>query len=413
VIAEPILHVDMDAFYASVEVIKDPSLRGKPVIVGGQGGRGVVTSASYEAREFGVHSAMPTITARRLCPHAVFLPNDFEAYMDYSHKIREVFCSFTPLVEPLSLDEAFLDVSGSTRLFGSSVEMAQQIRTKIGMLGLTCTVGVAANKFLAKLASTAAKPDGLLVVPADAVEQFLHPLPVDALWGVGPQTSEVLTRLGLKTVGDLARLSRRTLQRAVGDSLGSHLHDLARGLDDRPVTPDEPAKSVGSEETFAYDLDATDDVLRQTLRLADRTATRLRSKGLCGRTVTLKVRFSNFKTITRSRTVAAAIDTPAEIYAIAKELFLKLALDRPRIRLLGVSVGGLAPGPPKRQLDLLTEPTRAGWSEVAGAVDSIRDRWGEAAVGPATLLDPRGAASDGPQDYSGAASDGPQGRTRR
>jgi DNA polymerase-4 len=356
---------------------------------------------------------MPTITARRLCPHAVFLPNDFEAYMDYSHKIREVFCSFTPLVEPLSLDEAFLDVSGSTRLFGSSVEMAQQIRTKIGMLGLTCTVGVAANKFLAKLASTAAKPDGLLVVPADAVEQFLHPLPVDALWGVGPQTSEVLTRLGLKTVGDLARLSRRTLQRAVGDSLGSHLHDLARGLDDRPVTPDEPAKSVGSEETFAYDLDATDDVLRQTLRLADRTATRLRSKGLCGRTVTLKVRFSNFKTITRSRTVAAAIDTPAEIYAIAKELFLKLALDRPRIRLLGVSVGGLAPGPPKRQLDLLTEPTRAGWSEVAGAVDSIRDRWGEAAVGPATLLDPRGAASDGPQDYSGAASDGPQGRTRR
>ena len=386
-----ILHVDMDAFYASVEVVKDPSLAGKPVVVGGQGTRGVVTSASYEAREFGVTSAMPIVTARRLCPHAVYLPNDFTAYMELSSKIKEVFLSFTPLVEPLSLDEAFLDVSGSVRLFGDPETIGRRIKSAIAELGLTCTVGIAPNKFLAKLASTRAKPDGLLSIHPEEVRGWLDPLPVDALWGVGAQTGEALRRLGLKTVGDVARLSRRTLERAVGDSLGTHLHHLANGRDERRVTPHEPAKSVGSENTYAEDLDDPADLLREILRLSDRTATRLRTKGLCGRTVTLKVRFSNFKTITRSRTLEEAVDTGAEIYEVARDLYLRLEPERPRIRLLGVAVSGLAPGPPKRQLDLLggadAGPTRPKWIEASHAMDSIRERFGESAVGPAALLD--------------------------
>jgi DNA polymerase-4 len=385
-VREPILHVDMDAFYASVEIVKDPSLKDKAVIVGGIGGRGVVTSASYEARAFGVTSAMPTIRARRLCPHAIFLPNDFTAYTEYSERIRDVFLSFTPLVEPLSLDEAFLDVSGSIRLFGSPVEIATQIKAATMEFGLPCTVGVAPNKFLAKLASDRGKPDGLLVVEADKVREFLDPLPVNALWGVGAATGEQLRKLGLKTVSDIRQVGQRTLERAVGESLGGHLHALANGIDDRSVVPHESAKSVGSENTFATDLDSTDDILREILRLSDRTAGRLRAKGLCGRTVTLKVRFSNFSTITRSKTSDAEVDAAAEIYDIARALYLKLDPTRPRIRLLGVSLTGLATGPARRQLGLL-ETGRAGWPEASDAVDKIRDRWGSSSVGPATLLD--------------------------
>ena len=384
---EPILHVDMDAFYASVEILKDSSLRGKPVVVGGVGTRGVVTSASYEARAFGVRSAMPAVRARRLCPHAIFLPNDFASYLEMSKRIREVFLSITPLVEPLSLDEAFLDVGGAVRLFGPPVEIGREVKRRIGSLGLPCTVGIAPNKFLAKLASGLGKPDGLLVVPHDRVLEFLHPLPVEALWGVGEQTGEALRKLGLKTVADVATLSRRTLERAVGDAMGSHLHALAHGHDDRRVQPLESAKSVGSEETFSIDLDATDDILREILRLSDRTASRLRAKGLSGRTVTLKVRYANFKTITRSRTMGAPMETGAEIYAAAKDLYLKLDPDRPRIRLLGVSLSGLSEGSPDRQLDLLEVDARPRWTEATKAIDSIRTRFGDDAVGPATLLD--------------------------
>ncbi|HYI45975.1 MAG TPA: DNA polymerase IV [Actinomycetota bacterium] len=384
----PILHVDMDAFYASVESLKEPSLRGKPVIVGGQGGRGVVTSASYEAREFGVHSAMPMVRARRLCPHAAFVSNDFDSYLFYSKKIREIFNSFTPLVEPLSLDEAFLDVSGSRKLFGPPESIAAQVKQRIADLGLACTVGVAPNKFLAKLASARGKPDGLLVVPETQILEFLHPLPIGALWGVGPQTAKALQRLGLKTVRDVAAVPRRTLERAVGESLGSHLHHLAHGKDDRVVVTREAAKSIGSEETFAHDLDSTEQILREVLRLADRTAERLRSSGFCGRTITLKIRYANFTTITRSKTLSGAIDTSPEIYDVARSLYLRLEKGVQRIRLVGVSIGGLEPGPPKRQLGLMEEsPQLVRWSEASKAVDSIRGRFGRGSVGPARLLD--------------------------
>ncbi|HYZ46051.1 MAG TPA: DNA polymerase IV [Actinomycetota bacterium] len=384
--SESILHVDMDAFYASVETIKDPSLRGRPVIVGGVGGRGVVTSASYEARAFGVRSAMPIVTARRMCPHGVFVANDFDAYLDLSTRIREVFTSFTPLVEPMSLDEAFLDVSGSIRLFGPPREIAELIKRRIAAMGLACTVGVAPNKFIAKIASARAKPDGLMVVTADAVEGFLHPLPVGALWGVGEHTAEALRRLGLRTVGDVARVSRRTLERALGDAMGAHLHGLARGVDERPVRPYEAPKSVGCENTFSVDLDSTELVLREVLRLSDRVASRLRSKGLCGRTVTLKVRYANFKTITRSKTLIEEIDAAAEIYAVARSLYASLSSDKARIRLLGVSLSGLSPGPPRRQLDLLaTRPPRT--AAASAAIDAIRERFGDDAVTPGTLVE--------------------------
>ena len=392
-VAEPILHVDMDAFYASVEEAKDPSLKGLPVVVGGQGGRGVVTSASYEARKFGVTSAMPMVTARRLCPRAVYLPNDFESYRDASVRIKEIFFSFTPLVEPLSLDEAFLDVAGSTKIFGPPIQIAHQIKQRVAELGLNCTVGVAPNKFLAKLASARGKPDGLLVVPADDVTAFLHPLPVRALWGVGPQTAITLERLGLKTVGDLAQISERTLARAVGEAAGAQLHSLAHGRDDRVVTPNEAARSVGSEETFSYDLDSPEEIAREILRLSDRTAERLRAQNLCGRTVTLKVRFSNFSTITRSKTLEAEVDTTPALYEVAGALFSKLSQERLRIRLLGVSVSGLSVGPPNRQLQLMAEGEAGAsgmhqrWDDAALAMDSIRSRFGSDAVGPATLLD--------------------------
>jgi DNA polymerase-4 len=331
---------------------------------------------------------MPMVTARRLCPQAIFVPNDPEAYGSFSERIREVFLSYTPLVEPLSLDEAFLDVSGSVRLFGSPEAIAHQVKRDIGRLGLPCTVGVAPNKFLAKLASTVAKPDGLLVVGPDEVEGFLHPLPVGALWGVGAATGEVLRRLGLKTVGDIAAVSRRTLERAVGEALGAHLHTLALGFDDRDVVVNEPARSIGHENTFEADLDDRDQIMRELLRLSERTGSRLRSKSLCARTVTLKVRFSNFKTITRSKTPGAEFDTGPEIYGLVRALFLKLDPNRPRIRLLGVSVSGLETGPPRRQLDLLSGPALPDRDrKVSDAVDSIRERFGNEAVSPATLLD--------------------------
>jgi DNA polymerase-4 len=382
--AEPVLHVDMDAFYASVEVLKEPALAGRPVVVSGGGPRGVVMSASYEVRAFGVHSAMPAARARRLCPAAVFVPPDFASYRAHATRLREVLLSFTPAVEPLSLDEAFLDVVGATTLFGSPDEIARRVRARVREeLSLACSVGVAPNKLLAKLASARAKPDGLLAVPAGGILEFLHPLPVTALWGVGERTHEVLDRLGARTVGELAGIPFRVLERALGDGTARHLADLAEGRDDRPVVPYEPPKQVSHEETFDRDIDARDDIRRELLRLSFRVAARLRKEGYRARTVVLKARLASFTTLTRSRTLPDATDTGAVLYRTVAELYGQVPGDRKRIRLLGVAGTGLVPSGAE-QLALV----RAGrWEDAERALDRIEQRFGQGAAFPAALLD--------------------------
>jgi DNA polymerase-4 len=386
----PILHVDMDAFYASVELRSRPELHGQPVIVGGGGSRGVVLSATYEAREYGVRSAMPMMRARRLCPQAVVISPKFGRYSEASAGIMEIFRSVTPLVEPLSLDEAFLDVRGCLRRLGRPAQIAEWIRARIwDEQQLTCTVGVAPSKFVAKLASARGKPDGLLIVPADGVVAFLHPLPVEALWGVGERTAEALHQLGLRTVGDIAQIPVETLQRALGTGTGTHLAALAWGRDERRVIATEPDKSVGSEETFARDVDDPEVVLREVLRLAERTAARLREQEYAARTLTLKVRFADFTTITRSRTLPQATDTGREIYEVARELFLKLGLQRARLRLVGVRAESLITSAKVTRQQMLGE-RELGWREADRAVDQASARFGSGSVRPASLLEPPG-----------------------
>ncbi|MBI2238463.1 MAG: DNA polymerase IV, partial [Actinobacteria bacterium] len=339
---EPILHVDLDAFYASVEALKDPSLAGKPVVVGGAGGRGVVMSASYEARAFGIRSAMPAVRARRLCPDAAFVPPDFESYKAHSNRFREVLLAVTPLVEPIALDEAFLDVGGAMLLFGPPDGIAAKVREEVAReVGVTCSVGVAPTKLVAKLASTSAKPDGMRVVRAGEVEAFLDPLPAEALWGVGERTVETLSRLGVRTVGDLARTPEAVLARLLGDLTAQTLSELARGIDERPVVPYEPPKSVSHEETFGTDLDDPEDLLREILALSGKVAKRLREDGYRARTVVLKVRLANFTTLTRSRTLPAPTDLGADIYQVGADLYRALPGARRRVRLLGVQATGL------------------------------------------------------------------------
>jgi DNA polymerase-4 len=390
-----ILHVDMDAFYAAVEVLADPSLAGKPLIVGGDGARGVVASCSYEARSYGVRSAMPSLRARRLCPHAVFVPGRYDLYSDYSKRLHAVLTSFTPLVQGIALDEAFLDVSGSQRLWGSGPQIAAAIRAKVRAdTGLRCSVGVAPSMFLAKLASEAAKPRagppgsapapglGVKVIAPGEELAFLHPLPVEALWGVGPATRRRLDRFGIRTVGDLAAMPVATLVGALGEAHGRHLHELAWARDDRAVEPDRATKSIGHEETYARDHYTLDTLRKEALRLADGVANRLREAGVAGRTVTLKVRFASFDTITRSRTVPRPVDSGAAVARVAMELLA--AVDpSPGVRLLGVSVSNLGPRPGEQ---LRLDEAGAGEPAMARAVDEVRRRFGDAAVGPATLL---------------------------
>jgi len=389
----PVLHVDMDAFYASVAVRDRPDLAGLPVIVGG-GYRGVVLSASYEAREHGVRSAMPMTRARRLCPDAVVVPPDFETFGQVSSAVMETFRQVTPLVEAVSLDEAFLDVSGASRRLGTPYDIAELLRARIhDEQAITCSVGLAATVAVAKLASRRAKPDGVLVVPPDAVTGFLHPLDVGELWGVGEKTAALLHRLGLTTVGDLAHTPLATLQRALGAGLGSQLHQLAWGQDRRVVTarrgPDEPDRSMGADETFGRDTDDRELVLREVLRLSAKVSTRMRTAGVAGRTVTLKVRFADFTTITRSRTLGEATDVTQEIYGTAVALFLGLGLQRARIRLVGVRVEGLVPRTTVQRQLVLGERER-GWSEADRAADRAVSRYGSGAVRRATLLGGRG-----------------------
>jgi DNA polymerase-4 len=385
-----ILHADLDAFYASVEVLKDPALAGRPLLVGGTGGRGVVTSASYEARAFGCRNAMPMARARRLCPQAVAVPPDFAAYRRWSAVVMRIFQSVTPLVEPLALDEAFLDVRGARALFGDAVAAARLLRARVREeTGLTLTVGVAASKFMAKLASTRGKPDGLLVVPPGRALEFLHPLPVDALWGAGQATIEVLHRYGLRTVGDVAATPRATLERALGPAAGTQLHELAWARDDREVVPFEAAKSVGSEETFAADIDDPAALAREVLRCCVRVGRRLREAGLAGRTVTLKLRFADFRTITRGHTLAVATDTDTDLHEVAAELLARLQLGRAPVRLVGVTVSNLQRAGAPVQLRL--GPERPGWEAAVRAADAVRARFGDAAIDLASLAADRPA----------------------
>ena len=382
-----VLHIDMDAFYASVELISRPELKGTPVIVGG-GSRSVVLSATYEARRFGVHSAMPMTRARRLCPQATVVEPSHGRYSRVSAGVMEIFRSVTPLVEPLSLDEAFLDVAGAVRRLGRPSEIGQLIRDRVAdEQGITCSVGVATTKFVAKLASTRSKPDGMLVVPASGVVAFLHPLPVGALWGVGEKTEKELTRLGLHTVGDIAHTPRSTLVRALGQAAGSHLHALSWGRDERRVVAHEPDKSIGAEETFSRDVDDPDVVRRELLRLAERTAARLRTAGLAGRTVSVKIRFADFTTITRARTLPEPTDVAAVLYATARQLYEALGLDRARLRLVGIRVEGLVESESAPHQLLLGERAQ-GRREVEQAADRAAQRFGDGTVRPASLVDP-------------------------
>jgi DNA polymerase-4 len=392
-----ILHVDMDAFYVSVELLRRPELAGLPVVVGGTGRRGVVAAASYEARRYGVRSAMSSAEAVRRCPTAVFLPGDHHLYSEVSAAVRTILERYTPLVEPLSLDEAFLDVTGSIGIFGDAAGIAAAIRSEIRRsLELWCSVGVAPNKFLAKLASVEAKPiatpggvepgAGVVVVEPDGIRSFLDPLPVQRLWGVGPVTLGKLHRIGVRHVCDLAAVDGRALGAALGTSQARHLSELALGVDDRPVEPARETKSIGNEETFETDRHTHEELRRELVRLADGVARRLRAAGVGARTLTLKVRFDDgFTTITRSTTVREAIESASSIVELLAPI-VETIDPTPGVRLLGVSGSNL--GPVFHQLTL--DELAAGAPEHGAtdrAVDAIRDRFGTAAIGPASALE--------------------------
>lgn len=421
-----ILHVDMDAFYVSVEMRRHPELRSLPVVVGGTGMRGVVAAANYEARRFGVFSAMPSSRARRLCPHAVFLPGDHGHYVEVSRQVMTIFEEFTPLVEPLALDEAFLDVSGARQLLGDGPTIARQIRARVAEeLDLPCSVGVASSKFVAKLASKRAKPKfegdrvlpgpGVLVVEPGKELEFLRPLPVSDLWGVGPATLTKLERLGIMTVADLAALDRAVLERVVGKVNGLHLHDLAWARDRRPVVVEREAKSIGREETYASDLHDDSAIHSELVRLCDDVASRVRDADRAARTVTLKVRWANFETITRSVTPGVPLSTgPAMVRALEPVLD---SLDRPTgVRLLGVSASSLCE--PVEQLSLLeefgpgesetTSDRERTWAPASAAVDAIRKRFGRGAIAPVSAVRSMSRSSPwGPSAETGAEPTGP------
>ncbi|WP_200954777.1 DNA polymerase IV [Arthrobacter sp. Soil782] len=382
-----ILHVDMDAFYVSVELLSRPDLQGKAVIAGSPSGRSVVLSASYEARRFGVRSAMPMANALRLCPHAVVLEPHHHLYAEVSASVMEIFGSVTPMVEQLSVDEAFLDVAGSIRRLGSPRTIGELIRTMIHReLGITASVGIASTKFVAKIASTRAKPDGLLLIPAARTVEYLHTLPVSALWGVGAKTQEVLARLGIRTVEDVARTPVSVLQRTLG-ATGAHVHRLAWGQDPRPVTVSRQEKSIGAEETFASDVD-DDDLLRaELLRLSHRTATRLRSAGLQTGGVSLKLRYADFSTLTRSRRLPEPADSAHALYAAACQLLESLG-ERPlSVRLIGIRTERLE-GAAGTSHQLTIDRQDDNWRLAEQVLDKVNGKFGASMVLPARLLKP-------------------------
>ena len=371
-----ILHADMDAFYAAIEQRDHPAWRGKPVIVGGSGPRQVVSTASYEARRFGVHSAMPGVRAKQLCPHGIFVPPRMEVYAAVSAQVREVFDRFTDQVEPLSLDEAFLDVTGSRALFGDGPTIAARIKAEVkAATQLTVSVGVATSKYVAKVASDLRKPDGLVVVPAGEERAFLLPLPVSRLWGVGPVTQQQLERAGLRTIGDVQRLDEGELRRAFGDSLGPHLFVLANGLDPREVEAERQARSIGHELTFAEDLRTQDEVHGVLLQLAEMVGRRLRREGVRGGVVRLKLRYGDFTTLVRQRK-GTPTDDDQVLYQTAREL-LAAAWERARgVRLLGITAAQLVAGGVPAQGSLFAPAPRQR-ERLLRAMDAIRDRHGE------------------------------------
>lgn len=385
-----IIHLDMDAFYASVEMLDNPALKGTPVIVGGSSKRGVVSAASYEARTFGIHSAMPMAHAVRLCPNGNFLPVRMARYQEISDRIFSIYHRFTPLVEPLSLDEAFLDVTGSATLFGEAADLAGKIRKIVFReTGLTVSAGVASSKLVAKIASDCNKPDGLTTVPAGRENEFLAPLAIGKLWGVGKTSRNNLKMLGVQTIGDLRRLSKDLLERRFGKHGGS-LYLAARGIDNRPVQPARASKSIGQEETFMNDLLDPADIHRQLLDLADKVARRLRRHGATGRTITLKVTYSDFVKITRSKTLATPTDDGQEIFHNSKQLLGKTAAGNRPVRLLGISLSQLQGAEEGYQIPLFAEHTdMMKRRQINRAIDTIQTRFGQTAIMPCKLLPPK------------------------
>jgi len=382
-----ILHIDMDAFFASVELLDRPDLRGQPVIIAGESGRSVVTSATYEARKFGVRSAMPVGQAKRLCPKAIVLPPHGAKYKHYSRVVMSMFRDVTPLVEPLSIDEAFLDIAGARRLLGSPLEIARAIRRRVSdETGLTCSIGAASTKFIAKLASTRSKPDGLLVIPHEHTLAFLHPLPVASLWGVGKTTAESLAKRGITTVAELSATPLDVLQQWVGAAAGAKLHDLSWARDPRAVNPNGVEKSIGHENTFGTDVGDFDVMKRELLDQAERVAVRLRKGGFKSRTIALKLRFADFTTITRSRTLPEATDTGRRIYEQAVELLREVDFRGRRVRLLGVRAEQLTDGDVPTDFALWGDDESDGWRDAEGVMDAASARFGLGAIRPAALL---------------------------
>ncbi len=391
-----ILHADMDAFYAAVEVLDNPSLRGKPVIIGHRGPRGVVSTASYEARRFGVHSAMPALVAERKCPQAIWLPGRMGRYAAISRLIRQVFLNITPLVEPLSLDEAFLDIAGSLRLFGDPLRIARRIKTEVREVtgGLSVSIGLAENKFLAKIASDLEKPDGLTVVPLGRAEAFLAPLPIERVWGIGKKSAARLHAVGIHKIGDLRRTPVDTLVRLLGQESGERLSRLARGDDRRSVQPERDAKSISTESTFGRDLVDPKEVEDFLYRASVKVAEQLRTESLVARTVRIKVRRPDFKTYTRAQTLEAPTDLPGPIFESARALLHRVDLGGAGIRLLGVGTSGLLPRSTSRQADLFEASELDREERLAQLTDQIRERLGDGAITRARELKPSPAGQD-------------------